>query len=138
MTPNRVNRLRLLRSPRPAGWPAASRTSLRPPRCPARRARPAGLSGPRRPRRTRARARPVRLSGPVDRVSLPSGESGRAPSSGAALLQPCRERLAGDPLVGVLVALARALDDLVREGWGRGCLVPAGAGRPVAHVLLVE
>ena len=60
------------------------------------------------------------------------------PRPHAGALQPRLERLAGDPLVGVDVQLARPCDHVVGErGRGRR-LVPAGAGRPVAHVLLVE
>src|SRR3954447_13660558 len=55
-----------------------------------------------------------------------------------APLEPCLERLAGDPLVCLAVERARALDHVVGQcGRGRR-LVPAGARCPVAHVLLVE
>src|SRR3954449_1592438 len=52
--------------------------------------------------------------------------------------EPGVERLARDPLVGVDVALARPGDDVVGDRRRRWLLVPAGARRPVAHVLLVE
>ena len=64
---------------------------------------------------------------------LPGGSGlGRRPG------QPALERLAGDLLVGLDVALPGARDDVLRD-LGRGrLLVPARRGGPVAHVLLVE
>ena len=53
-------------------------------------------------------------------------------------LQPGREGLAGDALVGLDVERAGALDHVVRELRRGRRLVPAGGARPVAHVLLVE
>ena len=52
--------------------------------------------------------------------------------------EPVGERLAGDPLVGLLVERARALDDVVGQRRRGRRLVPARPRRPVAHVLLVE
>src|SRR5205085_2022584 len=81
----------------------------------------------------------VRPSVPAGRGSPPWAGSGPSPSSGcAAPLQPGGERLAGDAVVGVDVELARAGDDVVRQLRSRRRLVPARAGRPVAHILLVE
>src|SRR4051812_3608389 len=61
-----------------------------------------------------------------------------ASPAGSRLREPGVERLAGDALVGLLVALARALDHVLGDLRRRRRLVPAGAGRPVAHELLVE
>ena len=57
---------------------------------------------------------------------------------GAVRCQPGVERLAGDALVGLDVARARARDDVVGDRRRRRRLVPAAADGPVAHVLLVE
>src|SRR4051812_38849029 len=65
---------------------------------------------------------------------LSSQSRGRRPHAG----QPGRERLAGDPLVGILVTLPRAVDHLVGDRGRRRRLVPARLARPVAHVLLVK
>src|SRR4051794_36737112 len=57
---------------------------------------------------------------------------------GRGPLDPAGERLAGQALVRLPVELTGARDDLIRDGRRGRRLVPAGAGRPVAHVLLVE
>src|SRR5687767_1893341 len=53
-------------------------------------------------------------------------------------LEPAVEGLAGDAVVRLDVELARAGHDVVGELGRRRALVPAAAGGPVAHVLLVE
>src|SRR5688572_13155481 len=124
------------RSPRSAGSPAAARTSAAPA---TRRPRPARSASQRArsalPRSQAPEARAPR-PGPAGPVCPPWGGSGRAPSRRA--FQPRLERLAGDPLVGVDVQLARPRDHVVGQRGGGRRLVPARAGRPVAHVLLVE
>src|SRR5579859_2342659 len=62
----------------------------------------------------------------------------RARTLCARPLDPAGERLAGDPLVGLDVLLARACDHLVGDRRRGRVAVPPGRGRPVAHVLLVE
>src|SRR4051795_523081 len=62
----------------------------------------------------------------------------RTSAARAGLRQPGVERLARDALVGLLVALARAVDHVLRDLRRRRRLVPARCGRPVAHELLVE
>src|SRR4051794_39321232 len=125
------------RSPRSAGWRAAARTSPAPAPDPRRRAPRAGPRAHSTRLRTRAPGAPARRPGPADPGSRPWAGSGPAPSRSRPL-QPGRERLAGEPLVRGHVALARLRHHVVRDGGRRRRLVPAGAGRPVAHVLLVE
>src|SRR4051794_15637396 len=86
--------------------------------------------------RTRTRARIViaRARSPA----RPRRRSSNGAQSRCHAGEPGVERLAGDELVGVDVALARPGDDIVGDRRCRRLLVPAGAGRPVAHVLLVE
>src|SRR5205807_904940 len=86
-----------------------------------------------RARQGRRERRVLRTSATED-----AGERRFAGSSGARPPQPLRQRLARDPLVGLLVALPRTLDHLVRQRGCRGRLVPPRGARPVAHVLLVE
>src|SRR3954451_619413 len=62
----------------------------------------------------------------------------RTSAARARLRQPGIERLAGDALVGLLVALARAVDHVLGDLRSRRRLVPAGARCPVPHELLVE
>ena len=125
------------RSPRRAGWRAAARTSPAAAPGPRRRARPAARCARCARRRSRAPAAPARPPGPAGRGSPPSGRI-RTRALTRHALQPGRERLAGELLVGGHVALARGGDDVVGDRRRRRRLVPAGAGRPVAHVLLVE
>src|SRR3954471_11726088 len=126
-------------SPRSAGWRATARTSPRAAWRPRPRARPAGPRGRARRPRSRGPAARARRSGPAGRGARPWAGSARGPSRlGARPLQPGREGLAREQLVGADVALARGGDDVVGDrGRGRR-LVPPGAGRPVADVLLVE
>src|SRR5436190_5719169 len=143
MTPNLMSRWparpRAPRSPRSAGSPAAARTSPEPPTGPRRRAPPAYRHA-RSPRpRSRAPAARARRPGPADRGFPPWAGSEHAPGSRRpAPLEPCLERLARDPLVGLRVAGPGPVHDLGRKRRRRRRLVPAGLRRPVAHVLLVE
>ncbi len=126
------------RNPRSAGWRAAARTS---------RARAPG------PRTSSSTSRPTCTSDTPSKPSAaaraprPGPDGSRMPSFGRistravtppAPLEPGAERLAGDPLVRLLVARPRALHDLVGQRRRGRRLVPARPGRPVAHELLVE
>src|SRR5437588_2216731 len=124
------------RTPRSAGWPAASRTSPLGPWGRRRRARSAAPRGRWPRRRSPARAARAPPPCPGDRGSRTSAAPAPAPSRRP--LQPGRERLVAQPLVGLDVLRARLLHHLVGEGGGRRGLVPAVARRPVPYVLLVE
>ena len=125
------------RSPPRAGWPAAARTW---------RGSCAGSStssSTSRPTCTlRTPSNPS--AGSARSTACPCGS--RIPALGRirtraltpTALQPARERLAGELLVGGHVALARRGHDVVGDRRRRRGLVPARAGGPVAHVLLVE
>src|SRR3954449_6102832 len=127
------------RSPRSAGWSGAARTSGRAARDPRRPAPRAGRRARSTRRRSPAPGAPAPRSGPAGRGSPPSAGSGPAPSlRGARPLQPGRERLAREPLVGGHVALARGGHHVVGDRRRGRRLVPPRAGGPVAHVLLVE
>src|SRR5215213_1017761 len=125
------------RSPRSAGWRAAARTSPAAAPDPRRRAPRAGRRGRGTRRRSRAPGARARRPAPADRGSPTWAGSGRAPSRRGPL-QPGGERLAREPLVGGHVALAGGGHHVVGDRGRRRVLVPARAGGPVAHVLLVE
>src|SRR5215204_2647160 len=114
-TPNFMPRPRALRprTPRSAGSPRAARTSAAPamrPRRPTRSASPRA----RWPRpRSRAPAALAPRPGPAGQGCPPSAVSTPSPSPGA--LEPGFKGLAGDPLVGVHVQLARAREHVVAE-----------------------
>src|SRR3954453_3277622 len=139
MPPRARDRAAGSRNPRSAGWRAAARTSPRAPPGPRPRARPAVRRARARRPRSRGPAGRARRSGPAGRGSRPWAGSARGPSRlGARPLQPGRERLAREQLVGAHVALARRGHDVVGDGRRGRRLVPPRAGRPVADVLLVE
>src|SRR6185503_10701607 len=125
------------RNPRSRDSSAGARTSRPPATGPRRRARRAARRARGARPRTRAPEAPARRPGLADPGFRPWAGSGPAPSRSGAL-QPGRERLAGQPLVRGHVALARLRHDVVGNRRRGRRLVPAGAGRPVAHVLLVE
>src|ERR1700759_540171 len=60
------------------------------------------------------------------------------PPSRLRALDPGAERLAGDALVGLDVLLTRLVDDVVGDRGPGRVAIPAGAGGPVADVLLVK
>ena len=119
------------RSPRSAGWRAAARTSRG--SCDGS----STSSSTSRPTWTlahaleaRAPAARARRPGPAGRGSRPWAGSGPAPSRAPTRSSQARERLAGQPLVGGHVALARGGDDVVGDRRRRRRLVPARARTP--------
>src|SRR3954470_23104323 len=125
------------RSPRSRDSSAGVRTWRPPATDRRRRARPSGRRARCARLRTPAPGAPAPRPGPADPGSRPWAGSGPAPSRSRPL-QPGRERLAGEPLVRGHVALARLRHHVVGDRRRGRRLVPAGAGRPVAHVLLIE